>query len=166
MNKHYELADLAELRAPSVIMMIGVPGSGKSYIGEQLDETLGLSVLSSDKCREELSGDANDQSVSKEAWNLVYTRAGDAIAEGRSVIIDGTHTNLEIRRRDIQRYKDFGARAVIGVLVITDIDVSLRRNNSRDRVVPEFVIRDMQSNLDNNPPSTDDGFDYILSIKN
>lgn len=158
--------ELANLEVPSVIMMVGVPGSGKSYIAEQLGKTLDLTVLSSDKCREELSGDANDQSVSKQAWELVYTRANQAIDEDHSVIIDGTHFNPEVRRQDVQRYKDFGARAVVGVHVATDLEISLQRNNNRDRVVPEHIILDMQSNIDQVTPSTDDGFDFVIQLDN
>lgn len=135
-HETYELADLAELESPSVVMMIGVPGSGKSHIAEQLSIMLNIPVLSSDKCREEISGDANDQTVSKQAWQLVYTRANKNIQANRSIIIDGTHTQPELRKRDIQRYKKFGARSVIGVYVTSDIEISIARNNNRDRVVP------------------------------
>lgn len=165
-SEQYSLAHLAELESPSVAMMIGVPGSGKSTVARQISELLNIAVLSSDECRKEISGDANDQSVSREAWAMVYDRARQSIESGRSVIIDGIHTNVEMRRRDIQQYKQFGARAVVGIYIQTDVATCIDRNENRDRVVPEFVIRNMQIGIDRYPPSTDDGFDYVIPVAN
>lgn len=165
-NAKYNLAHLAQMENPSVVMMVGVPGSGKSYIAEQLSELLAIDVLSSDECRKELTGDANDQSMSREAWDLVRQRAQDAIADGRSIVIDGTHNNREGRRRDIAQYRSFGAKAVIGVNIVASLETAKTRNTSRERVVPEFVIEHMQQNIDSAPPSTDDGFDFVVTCIN
>ena len=162
----YNLAHLAQMENPSVVMMVGVPGSGKSYIAEQLSELLAIDVLSSDECRKELTGDANDQSMSREAWDLVRERAQDAITDGRSVIIDGTHNNQEGRRRDIAQYRSFGAKAVIGINIVTSLETAKVRNAGRERVVPEFVLERMQQNIDSAPPSADDGFDYVITVDN
>lgn len=150
--------------SPYVLMMVGVPGSGKSYVAEQLSAMLNLSVLSSDKFREELSGDANDQSVSREAWQLVYDRAALALQRGDSVIVDGRHNALVGRRRDTSRYLQSGAKAVIAVWVDTPLGTSLERNRSRSRVVPEEVIERMQNNIDRTPPSLSDGFATVFRL--
>lgn len=97
---------------------------------------------------------------------MVYDRARQSIEQGNSVIIDGTHTNAEMRRRDINQYRQYGARAVIGIYVQTDTESCIERNTQRDRVVPEFVIRNMQIGIDRYPPSTQDGFDYIIPVVN
>ena len=165
-NAEYNLAYLAQMENPSVVMMVGVPGSGKSYIAEQLSELLAIDVLSSDECRKELTGDASDQSMSREAWDLVRQRAHDAIVGGRSVVIDGTHNDQEGRRRDIAQYRSFGAKAVIGVNIVTSLETAKARNAGRERIVPEFVLERMQQNIDNAPPSAGDGFDYVITVGN
>lgn len=165
-KESHSLADLTAMESPSALMMIGIPGSGKSTIAAQIGELLNIQILSSDECRREISGDANDQSVSREAWAMVYDRARQSIEQGHSVIIDGTHTNAEMRRRDINQYRQYGARAVIGIYVQTDTESCIERNTQRDRVVPEFVIRNMQIGIDRYPPSTQDGFDYIIPVVN
>lgn len=165
-KESYSLANLTELESPSAVMMIGVPGSGKSTIAAHISELLAVPILSADECRREISGDANDQSVSREAWAMVYDRAQAAIEAGESVIIDGTHTHAEMRRRDAKQYRQFGARAVVGIHIQTTIETCIARNNSRDRVVPEYVIRKMQRGIDRYPPSVDDGFDYVIPVVN
>lgn len=121
-------------------------------------------MLSSDKFREELSGDANDQSVSREAWQLVYDRAASALQRGESVIIDGTHNAFVGRRRDVSRYVKSGAKIVIAIWVDTPLGTSLERNRSRVRVVPEEVIERMQDNIDRTPPSMSDGFTTVFRL--
>lgn len=160
------LTSLSTLETPSVIMMVGVPGSGKSYIGNQVGNIMKLPLLSSDSIRKELSGDENNQEVSQEAWTLLYDRAERYIRDRSSVIIDGTHTVAERRRNDIERYKNYGAKAVVGLHVATHIEIAIRRNNARDRVVPEYVLYDMQANLNVIPPSIEDGFDFVVHLNN
>jgi len=96
----------------------------------------------------------------------VYDRAQAAIEAGDSVIIDGTHTHAEMRRRDARQYRQFGARAVVGIYVQADVRTAISRSNSRDRVVPEYVIRKMQKGIDRYPPSANDGFDYVIPVVN
>ena len=146
--------------------MIGVPGSGKSYMAGQIGELLGLTVLSSDAIREELSNDAADQRVSEEAWQLLYERASQRIGDAESVIIDGTNTVAERRQGHIAHLRKVGARAVIGLYIYVAPETAKTRNRERERVVPDDVIDNMQSNLDKCPPSTADGFNYVITINN
>lgn len=164
MTAHAEVVrrKLEGLKSPVVIMMVGVPGSGKSFVASGLSKLLSMPVLSSDSYREELSGDANNQAVSKQAWELVNARAHAALANGKPCIIDGTHNNAAGRRRDIDRYRRSGAATVIAVWVDTPLEISLGRNVERDRVVPESVIRRMWKNIQLSPPSQTDGFDTVI----
>lgn len=157
---------LTELPRPSVIMMAGVPGSGKSYLADQFGELLHLPVISSDACREEISGDPNDQSVSRQAWELVYHKAEGAIHDGNSVIIDATHKSREQRQRDIKRYRSYGARTVAAVHVAVTLGTALARNAARERVVPVHVIEHMHDALSQFPPTERDGFDFVVRLSN
>lgn len=147
MTSEHSIARLASLEHPSVVMMVGVPRSGKSYIAEQLGSLLDITVVSSDACREELSGDANDQTVSEGAWALVYDRAQALVDAGQSVIVDGTHKDKLRRHEDAQWYRDIGTRSVLAVWVDVPIATALARNATRERVVPEHVINDMYTAL-------------------
>ena len=149
---------------PTVAMMVGVPGSGKSYLARQLGEQLQWPVLSSDGMRFELTGDENDLSRDKEVWPLLYSRAGQLLQQSESLIIDATHNNQPQRVTDIARYRAMGARTVSGIHVDTALDLCLQRNASRDRVVPDFVIKKFWNNLYRNPASISDGFDAVYTI--
>lgn len=109
MNRQPTLVDLTELDNPHAIMMVGIPGSGKTHIANQIAELTGHQVLSSDEMRRELSGDATNQAVSRQAWQLLFDRAEQLITDGESVIIDGTNNVAERRRQDIRRLRQFGA---------------------------------------------------------
>lgn len=166
MTAHGEVVrrNLEGFRSPVVIMMVGVPGSGKSSVASDLSRLLSMPVLSSDSYREELSGDANNQAVSKQAWGLVYARAHTVLANGEPCIIDGTHNNAAGRRRDINRYRKSGAATVIAVWVDTPLEISLGRNSARDRVVPEPVIQRMWESIQLSPPLQTDGFDTVIRL--
>ena len=155
---------LKQHKAPVVAMMVGVPGSGKSYIAQKMSEQLQWPVLSSDATRSELTGDENDLSRDKEVWPLLYSRAGQLLQQSESLIIDATHNNQPQRVTDIARYRAMGARTVSGIHVDTALDLCLQRNASRDRVVPDFVIKKFWNNLYRNPASISDGFDAVYTI--
>ena len=160
------LADLPDLDAPWVAMMIGVPGSGKSTIANKIGQIMGVEVLSSDKMREIISGDANNQQVSANAWQMVYDSAAELLANNKSVIIDGTHADAQDRMRGATMYRDFGAAAVIAVWVMTDMCAVLQRNAKRKRVVPADVIERMAQSITAHPPTLADGFDDLIVIDN
>jgi len=116
---------LAELESPSVIMMSGVPGSGKSYLAEQLGSLLHIPVISSDAIREEISGDADNQEVSAEAWQLLYNRVEHSIRDQQTIIVDATHALREYRISDIKRYRLYGAQSVVAANVLTTRETAL-----------------------------------------
>lgn len=160
------LADLTELPNPSVIMMAGVPASGKSTIARELGSMLDLDILSSDGIRKEITGSESDLSQDRLVWEALYERVEQVMAKKQSCIVDATHNNLSVRERDIERYRGYGARMVVCVHVIAELEKVLERNKSRERFVPEFVIERMDTNLRLDPPSTDDGFSAVVRIGN
>lgn len=167
-NRDYSLLDLSELDDPSVIMLVGIPGSGKSEMAKQVGRLLSIPVLSSDSYRAELSPrqTESDQTVSRDAWNLLFKHAKDSIEYNKSIIIDATHTVERFRSRDIRRYRQFGARAVVGLYVVSDLTTALHRNAKRTRFVPEHVICQMHTNLEQAAPSSSDGFDFVVTLDN
>lgn len=160
------LSRLGEINRPSVIMMVGIPGSGKSYIAEQLGDILDVPVLSSDVIRKEICGNASNQKVSGAMWQTLYGKAEQIINSQQSVIIDATHAIAEYRQADINRYRSMGAQAIVGVHILTAISVACTRNTQRERHVPEHVIHRMHNNILHTPPSTSDGFDFVVPVRN
>jgi len=86
---------------PSLIMMIGVPGSGKStWIAQNKHEN--AVVISPDDIRRELSGNVSDQSQNGKVWFLAKERTVDALKAGKDVILDATNVATKSRKRFIQ----------------------------------------------------------------
>lgn len=77
---------------PYFIMLVGIPGSGKSkWAKEVMSET--TQVVCPDQIRKEISGNVGNQSVSVEAWAEAKSRTIFLLKEGKNVILDATNVN-------------------------------------------------------------------------
>jgi predicted kinase len=103
---HWLLA-LTELeeprRKPCLLLVAGLPGTGKSSLARGLAETAGFSVVRSDVVRKELAGLPSQGQTPAEHRGSLYTRAwtdrtyaeclnraGRLLFEGRRVLVDAT----------------------------------------------------------------------------
>ncbi len=92
---------------PFVIAMIGLVGSGKSYIAERLSHTLGASHLCTDDARVRLRRRGRPM---HKAISLLRRRAEFLLRQGKSVILDSDFINPAKRRDLRRRATSFGAR--------------------------------------------------------
>jgi predicted kinase len=119
-----------------VVVLVGLPGSGKSTWAAQQ----GLTVLSSDDMRVTLADDATDQTIHRQVFKALRYLVRQRIALGRPVTcVDATHLTPR-ERRPYFRLK--GCR-VEAVYFNTPLEVCLQRNRLRSRVVPAEVIERM-----------------------
>ena len=66
------------MKKPKLIVMVGLPGSGKStYAKELIKKGRADIILSSDAIREELTGDESNQTVNDKVFKLLYQRMND-----------------------------------------------------------------------------------------
>jgi predicted kinase len=85
---------------PTFIMMIGIPGCGKSsWI---LKNYYRATIISPDAIRKELSGNISDQSLNVQVWVVAKERAVAALKAGKNVIIDATNVSTMYRREFIK----------------------------------------------------------------
>ena len=142
----------------SVIVLIGVPGSGKSTWARKQGNT----VLSSDEMRELLSGDETNQSIHGKVFGAMrhLLRARLEIGVGPT-IIDATNLRRRDRKPWLQLAKKFNV-PVEAVYFAIPLELALDRNRSRERVVPEDVIRSMVDRQQ--PPTLEEGFSAIKTI--
>ena len=147
---------------PTLFVMIGLPGSGKSTVAKKLAKQKDAEVVCPDDIREEMTGDPSDQSCNSAVWEEVYVRIGMAIQAGRNVILDATAVRARDRETAVISAGMYGAD-VCGVYVRTPVNVCKKRNARRERVVPDHVIDRMARLLRDEPP-TDDEFDMLLVL--
>ncbi|MQA17009.1 MAG: AAA family ATPase [Pseudonocardiaceae bacterium] len=108
---HAELA-LGRLRAGTVRLMLvgGLPGTGKSTVSEALADRLGAVVVSSDRVRKELAGvDASTDAAAgyqqglyssahtEQTYAALADRAETLLARGESVVLDASWTSAPHR---------------------------------------------------------------------
>lgn len=137
-------------------ILVGLPGSGKSTWAEDF---AGYAVIiSTDQIREEINGNAADQSNGDKVWATAYNRARYWLHLGYNVIFDATNCGRANRRAVLQELKDHACK-VNAFYFNTSIEECKRRNAARARVVPEKVIDRMAARL--TVPTRDEGFDRV-----
>jgi len=156
---------LAHLPKPSIVMGVGIPGSGKSTALEEIADHLGMELICPDAIRKELTGDASDQSKNPEAWAEAYMMAEASLKLGHSAIIDATHTEAWRRPDQVAKYRAYGATAVVAAVFDTPLEICKQRNEKRDRVVPGPVLDRMYKALQSKPVIKDEGFDAIFVVR-
>lgn len=143
---------------PTFIMMVGLPGSGKSTCAKELAEEMRAVICSSDVIRKELFGDENSQDSNEEVFKLLHSRIKDNLKKGISVIYDATNINSKRRRAFLSELKNIPCIKKC-VIMAVPFDECCKQNNSRNRVVPYEVISRMYKNW--NTPYWFEGWNEI-----
>ena len=131
---------------PSLIMLMGIPGSGKSTWAKQyvFKCDASFTIVSSDDVRKQLcNGDINDQSRNAEVWEVVLNQVQGLLKSGRNVLLDGTNTHTDRRRRFVKqlppckRYlKVFQVhRSIAKDRIARDLQSGVERSNVPDSVL-------------------------------
>lgn len=123
----------------SLIAMVGASSSGKTtFAGRYFGDTF---VLSSDFFRRMICDDENDQSVTGDAFELLYQTARKRLELGKRTVIDATSLKPEDRKPILDLAKSQDVPAVAIVLNIPE-QILLERNEARpDRSIPPSVIK-------------------------
>ena len=75
---------------------IGASGSGKSTFARKHFKP--TEVLSSDFCRGLVADDENDQTATKDAFEILHFIAAKRLAAGRLTVVDATNVQPEARK--------------------------------------------------------------------
>ena len=147
-----------------LIVMCGLPASGKSTYTNWLTESGVFCAVCPDGIRGELYGDENIQGDGKQVFAIAHARLKDLGKGKNNVVFDATNTNKKRRKELVKEMRPY-FDVIILKWFSTPIDICLKRNAERERQVPEEVIRRMNQNFFNKP-TLDEGFDLVEEIKN
>lgn len=137
-----------------IITLVGIPASGKSTFAEEYRKK-GYVIASTDEARKTLYGDEAIQGNIKDVLCVVYGIVEDAVKNHKNVVVDSTALT-PYERMQILR---FSARH-IAVCFDTPVDTCLRRNQERERHVPERIILQMYERMIY--PSEEEGFEKVF----
>lgn len=153
---------------PTVFIMIGLPGSGKSYareniVSKKFDVKL---FVSSDWYIEQWANNSNKQ------YNEIFQDSiSDAIKEMNKdvdfLIVNNIsfiwdQTNLTKKKRAAIMGKIPDHYMKVAVYIDVPLDIALERNASRERQLNHSIIENMAKTIEF--PSFDEGFDRIATI--
>jgi predicted kinase len=146
-----------------LILLIGLPGSGKSSLAQQLvAECPQHRLIATDAIREQLFGDEAIQGSWLLVWSEVQRQLSQAGEEKRQAIFDATNAARKHRREAIATSRDRGFTHITGLWLDTPVQECLERNRLRLRQVPEEVILQMHRQLVDAPPTLADGLDRLI----
>ena len=128
----------------SLVLLIGPSGTGKSTFARK--HFLPTEVLSSDHCRALVSDDAEDQSATKDAFDVLHYIARKRLIRGKLTVVDATNLQFEARSPLLQLAEMYRF-APIGLVFCLPKEVCLAWNRQRkDRFVePPVICRQWES---------------------
>ena len=142
-----------------VVLAIGLPGSGKSSWFKRHD----ITPLSSDLLRALLFDDPTEQRFQDLIFsNLRSMLKARLIARRPTNYVDATNLTPHERQSWIKLARDYHYEPQ-AVFFDVPVEVCLERNQRRERVVPEDVMRRMAAKL--RSPTFEEGFTKITVVK-
>ena len=150
-----------------LILMIGLPGSGKSFFSTQFQVNHPqYQLISTDTIRGKLFGDEGIQGPWLRVWSQVQYQFKQAVGEAKDAIYDATNTQRRQRQDVITVAREIGFDPIFAVWVNTPLEQCLQRNQNRLRQVPEEIILKMHRQLTDVPPSLQEPLDSLIVLEN
>src|SRR5882757_9374539 len=123
----------------AVVALVGASGSGKSSFARKHFRP--TEILSSDFCRGLVSDDENDQSATKDAFEVLHFIAAKRLAAGKLTVIDATNVQPEARKPLVALARQFHVLPVAIALNLPERVCADRNRLRSDRTFGPHVIR-------------------------
>ena len=133
------------LPARGLVVLVGISGSGKSTFARTHFKP--TEVVSSDYCRALVSDDENDQSATKDAFDVLHYIVGTRLRRGLLTVVDATNVQQQSRAALVRLAKSHDVFVDAIVLDVPE-QVAIERNARRpDRDFGSHVITRQQRDL-------------------
>ena len=146
----------------SLIMLIGLPASGKTSYAQEMKKRYGeeLEIISSDAIRKELFGSEEEQKYNDKVFNEVFHRTKKSILKNKITIIDATNLSRKRRIAFLKQFNNCEKRATVFAI---PFEVCCEHNIFRERIVPQYAMNRMYRSFE--PPHWAEGFDRIDIVR-
>ena len=145
-----------------LVVTVGLPSSGKtSWVDDFIAENQGqaIDVISSDRIREEIFNDIEDQNHNGEVFDLMKRRTKESLSQGHVAIYEATNISSKRRRALLKELNKYYDKAIC-LFKYKRLSACQIDNEERDREVPSDVIDRMYRNFE--IPHKNEGFDEII----
>ena len=157
----------------NAIIMVGLPGSGKSTIARLINCCDQYAIMSLDDIIEDYARQANNtysevfEKYVALAAKQLENKIESAIIDGKDIIFDQTNLSIYSRHRIIRELYASNRRYNITAIVVTEqesvISERLRiRGELTGKIIPDNVIAGMKSRFEF--PSLSEGFNKIIHL--
>ena len=146
---------------PTLYVMIGPAGSGKSTFAKQIPYCCRVCP---DSIRKEWFGDEASQREPERVFERAYKTMEDLLCAGFDVAFDATSTTAFARKKILQRVDGIQCRKV-AIYMNTPLAECQRRNKLRQRQVPDDVIVRQYNQLMKEASSIPYQFDEIVIVE-
>ena len=149
---------------PTVYVLVGVPGSGKSTWIRNQDWTLGLTVVSTDAFVEDYA--RSQGKTYSEVFDEYMPTAVDLMAKqvvfarehNHTIIWDQTSTTIASRAKKFRMLPDYKHIAVVFPTPNAD-ELAARLAGRPGKIIPDHVVSNMIDQFEQ--PTLEEGFDEI-----
>ena len=151
-----------------LIVLSGVPGSGKSYFSKTVKKIKNnhVYIVSSDELRREITGSQSNLNEEELMWKIFYSLAKTfSLDKEGIVILDATHTSTYLR---VDKNKELKKLFDQIILVMWNVDHQLvsNQNLQREYPIPPEVLDEFFKIFELPTERDYEFFDKVLMIHN
>lgn len=125
-----------------LILLIGIPGSGKTTLAQKLIGR-GFKSISADIIRDELYGDAAEQGDPKKVFAIFFERLEVMLSAGDNIVVDNTNLKKKHRQEITDKAQPYGYSDIELWILDVPLQACLERNRLRNRTVGEDIVANM-----------------------
>ena len=145
-------------------LLVGLPSSGKSTFAQQLNQQIPNSVIiSTDAIRKRLYDDEQIQKGWNQIENIVIEQVRLAIKYEQIVIYDALNVRQASRNSFLDKVSELNSEW-IAWWINTPVNICKYWNKRRLRPVPNDIINDYYDDLQQFPPTVEEGFIAVKEI--
>lgn len=140
----------------TIHMLVGIPGSGKSYYAKQLCKQERAVLVATDAIRERLFGSEAKQKNTYLVFDEAFAQIEQTLSSGRNVVFDATNVARDRRIQFLKRFRDV---PVLCHVCITPYEIARERVMARKRKIEDKVLEKYTKNFEF--PVLSEGFDRV-----